>query len=142
MSKLDSLMAKYAISHQNHTNKLIHIICVPAIMFSIIGILMCVPLFKFNTAYILIIGASIYYFTLSKKYFGIMLPIVLVMYLANIMIARSANLFVISISIFVISWIFQFIGHKIEGKKPSFLDDLHFLLIGPLWVIKTLFKLK
>ena len=38
------------------------------------------------------------------------------------------------ITLFVIAWVGQFYGHKIEGKKPSFFDDLQFLLIGPLWV--------
>ena len=40
--------------------------------------------------------------------------------------------------IFVVAWIGQFIGHKIEGKKPSFFEDLQFLLIGPAWVANTL----
>ena len=34
----------------------------------------------------------------------------------------------------MIAWIGQFIGHKIEGAKPSFFEDLQFLLIGPAWV--------
>lgn len=44
------------------------------------------------------------------------------------------NLLSISVAVFVIAWIGQFIGHKIEGKKPSFFKDIQFLLIGPLWV--------
>jgi uncharacterized membrane protein YGL010W len=46
----------------------------------------------------------------------------------------------LSIAIFVVAWIGQFIGHKIEGKKPSFLDDLRFLLIGPLFVLGFLYR--
>jgi len=46
----------------------------------------------------------------------------------------------LSIAVFVVAWIGQFIGHKIEGKKPSFLDDLRFLLIGPLFVLGFLYR--
>ena len=50
------------------------------------------------------------------------------------------NSWIIYLSIFVITWIFQFIGHKIEGKKPSFLKDLQFLLIGPIWLLHFILK--
>jgi uncharacterized membrane protein YGL010W len=46
----------------------------------------------------------------------------------------------VSLGVFVIAWIGQFIGHKIEGKKPSFFDDLRFLLIGPLFVLSFLYR--
>ncbi len=46
----------------------------------------------------------------------------------------------VSLGIFIISWVFQFIGHAIEGKKPSFFQDIQYLLIGPLWVIAFLFR--
>jgi uncharacterized membrane protein YGL010W len=42
--------------------------------------------------------------------------------------------------LFIIAWIGQFYGHKIEGKKPSFFKDLQFLLIGPAWVFKKMFS--
>ena len=42
--------------------------------------------------------------------------------------------------IFVLAWIGQFIGHKIEGKKPSFLEDVKFLLIGPIWLLHFICK--
>ena len=47
----------------------------------------------------------------------------------------------ISWIIFVVAWIGQFIGHKIEGKKPSFFNDLQFLLVGPIWVIRPPWKI-
>jgi uncharacterized membrane protein YGL010W len=45
-----------------------------------------------------------------------------------------------AVGIFVVAWIGQFVGHKIEGKKPSFLEDLQFLLIGPAWLMHFIFK--
>ena len=45
-----------------------------------------------------------------------------------------------SLIIFVIAWIGQFIGHKIEGKKPSFFEDIQFLLIGPAWLLSFIYN--
>jgi uncharacterized membrane protein YGL010W len=52
----------------------------------------------------------------------------------------NSNSWIVYLSIFVITWIFQFVGHKIEGKKPSFLKDLQFLLIGPIWLLHFVLK--
>jgi uncharacterized membrane protein YGL010W len=54
--------------------------------------------------------------------------------------ADIAPLWLISILIFAVAWIGQFIGHNIEGKKPSFLKDLQFLLIGPMWLLSFIYK--
>jgi uncharacterized membrane protein YGL010W len=71
-----------------------------------------------------------------------MLFVMLLCILGNFWIGNNLNLFYVSIIIFVLAWIGQFYGHKIEGAKPSFLKDLEFLLIGPLWVIEKLRKRK
>ena len=125
----------YGESHQNPTNKLIHWICVPAIMFSIFGILWAItPL----AAWAVAAASMIFYFSVS---FSLSLGIVV---LYGLMAALSNSLgeplMTVSVAIFVIAWIFQFIGHKIEGKKPSFFDDLKFLLVGPLWCMGFLFR--
>ena len=59
-------------------------------------------------------------------------------YLVNIQ--TETNSWIVFLSVFVLSWIFQFIGHKIEGKKPSFLKDLQFLLVGPAWLLHFILK--
>ena len=71
-----------------------------------------------------------------------MLFIILISIIANFLIGNHVNLLYTSIIIFVLAWIGQFYGHKVEGAKPSFLKDLEFLLIGPLWVIQKLGKKK
>ncbi|MCG8669847.1 MAG: DUF962 domain-containing protein [Pseudomonadales bacterium] len=134
----------YGESHQNKLNKLIHFICVPAIYFSIIGILWAIPTPAFfetvpylNFATLALVFVVLFYVRLSIKVaFGMTLFSFGCFYLLNL-IEHSAHLDVLisSISIFVISWIFQFIGHIAEGKKPSFFEDLQFLMIGPAWVI-------
>lgn len=141
-------MAEYGVSHQNKTNIIIHKICVPLIMWSVIGILWTIPVptimqnLNINIATIVSIGAMLFYLKLSRKYFFFMIPVFGVMYYVAYLIAQTGYLLETSIIVFIISWIFQFIGHKIEGKKPSFIQDLAFLLIGPLWVTKAIFRLE
>ncbi|CAM1344900.1 Mpo1 family 2-hydroxy fatty acid dioxygenase [Tenacibaculum amylolyticum] len=151
MRKAQDWFKEYAISHQNETNKLIHYICVPIIFFSIIGLLMSIPsaflrnTFKLynplieNWAFVIgIFIAFTFYLRLGFWYFVQMLAFTLICIAGNNWIRNNANLLIVSIFLFVIAWIGQFYGHKIEGKKPSFLKDLQFLLIGPLWVIQKL----
>jgi uncharacterized membrane protein YGL010W len=49
-------------------------------------------------------------------------------------------LWLTSVVIFVVAWIGQFVGHALEGKRPSFFKDLQFLLIGPLWLLATAYR--
>ena len=146
MRKIDQLFAEYAASHQNKTNKSIHWICVPLIFWTIIGFISIIPSPHFCAAYfgcisivslVAITLVSIFYFRLSWRIAIIMIFLMLLMehfaYAVNIHFGR--NSWVIYLSVFIITWIFQFIGHKIEGKKPSFLKDLQFLLVGPIWLL-------
>lgn len=141
---------EYAVSHQNETNQSIHYVCVPLIFFSVIGLLMSIPTsFLENTlqlnnpllenwAMVTALVISVFYIRLGFWYFVNMLFVILLSVLLNFLISKQLNLFYTSISIFVLAWIGQFYGHKVEGAKPSFLKDLEFLLIGPLWVIQKL----
>lgn len=143
---------EYAISHQNKTNKIIHYICVPLIFFSVIGLLISIPTSFLkstfaihnplleNWAAVTGILISIFYLRLGFWYFIEMLFVILLCIIGNFWISNNFNIFYISIILFVLAWIAQFYGHKIEGAKPSFLKDLEFLLIGPLWVIQKLTK--
>jgi uncharacterized membrane protein YGL010W len=141
---------EYALSHQNETNQTIHYICVPLIFFSVIGLLMSIPttflenLFDLsnpileNWAVVFGLIASLFYLKLGFWYFIKMLFVLLLSIIVNFYIGGILNLLYLSITIFVLAWIGQFYGHKIEGAKPSFLKDLEFLLIGPLWLIEKL----
>ena len=146
---------KYAESHQNPTNKLIHWICVPLIVFSLLGLVWAIPFpyIKFlgqyngffNWASFLIAFSIYYYYKLSPVLSYLML---LIIFALTYVISLSADwekaggpaLWQVSLIIFVLAWAGQFIGHKIEGKKPSFLDDIKFLLIGPIWLLHFVLK--
>jgi len=149
-SELDILFDKYAESHQDPTNKLIHWICVPLIVFSILGLVWAIPfphlefLGKYNGfvnwASFLIAFSIYYYYKLSPvmSYFMLLSVFVMSFFIVQLEKVEASGgpaLWVVCAVIFVLAWIGQFIGHKIEGKKPSFLDDVKFLLIGPIWLI-------
>ena len=151
MRKINQLFAEYAESHQNQTNKFIHWICVPLIFFTIVGFISLIPAPHFCAPYfgcisvasiVALFLVTIFYFTLSWRISLIMLLIMLFMehFAYAINVHFKENSWIIYLSIFVITWIFQFIGHKIEGKKPSFLKDLQFLLVGPIWLLHFILK--
>ena len=149
MKALDQWFDEYAVSHRNETNKAIHYICVPAIFFSIVGLLMSIPPFFLeglfgntflleNWATVALFFVLIFYFRLSFSMGMKMLVFAVLCILGNYLISTIAPLWLVSIVIFVVAWIGQFYGHKLEGAKPSFLKDIQFLLIGPAWVIENL----
>lgn len=139
--RLEGLLAQYSEAHQNKVNILIHKICVPLIMFSIIGLLYAIPnKFYMDWAAITLLVALSFYSTLGQKVLSTMVLVYGVMYLIVVYLSSQPNFFALMFTIFVLSWAGQFIGHKIEGKKPSFLEDLKFLLIGPIWVFKRFVK--
>ncbi len=158
MKKIDALLNEYGESHQNKTNKFIHWLCVPLIFFSIVGLVWSIPqgpldkitLFEYkyiNWATIIMCVVLIYYISLSILLtIGMTIFSIACLYITNMLenlILENTipmKLWQISLIIFVIAWVFQFVGHKIEGKKPSFFKDLQFLLIGPAWLMHFIYK--
>ena len=153
MRKIDALLSEYGESHQNTTNKVIHWICVPMIFFSIVGLIGSIPSVFLqsifgegkvyaNWAAVMLAIAMIYYVTLSIQLsIGMLLFGSLCLFVMNwIVIANIAPLWAVSLGIFVVAWIGQFYGHKVEGKKPSFLKDIQFLMIGPAWLMHFIYK--
>ncbi|TCB62182.1 DUF962 domain-containing protein [Acinetobacter terrae] len=127
MKTITEWLDEYSESHQDKTNKAIHWVCVPAILFSIIGIL--AHFSALLTALILVLTFVFY----------ARLDLVLAVAMAALLVVIAGLIFILPIgvgfyiAIFVLAWIGQFYGHKVEGKKPSFFKDLQFLLIGPVW---------
>lgn len=128
--RVDRLLAHYAESHRHPTNELIHVVAIPAIMLSIVGLLFAIHPW---VAYAFVAVSLVYYALLrSPVFFVVMLAWTGVLLAA--VHALGSLVLPVSATIFVIGWIFQFIGHKIEGRKPSFFEDLQYLYVGPLFV--------
>ena len=133
---IDVLLARYGESHRNPVNELIHIVCIPAIVFSLLGILWALHP---AVALLVVAAALAYYVTLSRT-FALGMGVMAGAMLALLAMLPDGTVLPTSIGVFVAAWIGQFVGHHIEGKKPSFFDDLRFLLIGPLFVLSILYR--
>jgi uncharacterized membrane protein YGL010W len=147
MKKLEDWLSEYGVSHKNPTNKLIHWICVPLIVFSLVLLLWSIPNIEIlnnlglNWAYLIMMFALVYYMLLSPSLaIGMLLFFLMISWLTEIIVESTAYpTWGIGLTIFIIAWIGQFYGHKIEGKKPSFLKDIQFLLIGPIWLLNFIY---
>lgn len=144
---------EYGESHQNPTNKLIHWICVPTIFFSIIALLAAIPhtyLTEMLPAFspylhwgsIAILIALFFYLRMSFMIFLGMLGVTALSIWGAEMLSHweVLPLWASAVILFVAAWIGQFYGHHIEGKKPSFIKDLQFLLVGPAWLLHFIYK--
>lgn len=153
MRRIEELLSEYGVSHQHPTNKAIHWICVPMIFLSIVGLIFSIPPGPLETlspllrgfanwATVVLVIVLIYYASLSPPLaLGMLLFSALCLAVVNLIhIVSPVPLWVVSLGLFLIAWIFQFYGHKIEGRKPSFFKDLQFLLIGPAWLMHFVYK--
>jgi uncharacterized membrane protein YGL010W len=147
MRTIQNWLSEYGESHKNETNKLIHWICVPAIFFSLVGLLYSIKLpfqfqtYQLNVAMIVTFLAVLYYINLSLSLaIGMFIFTTVCLLLAYFVEKMGISLILFSIIIFVLAWIAQFYGHKIEGKKPSFLKDIQFLMIGPAWLMSFVYE--
>ena len=149
MKNLQTWLDKYGESHQNITNKLIHWLCVPCIFFCVLALFSLIelpileqwlPAEMANFASVVVFLGLLFYLRLSFSMF-VGVGIFTALCFQGIFMLNQTNLKLeISLTLFVIAWIGQFIGHKIEGAKPSFFDDIKFLLIGPAWLIAFIYQ--
>lgn len=134
MKAIDQWFDEYGESHRNPTNKALHWICVPLITFSVLGILWAIHPW---VSVLAVAVALAFYATLSWRITAAMLVLSLIMLL---ILSMMTYVFIPSVAIFILAWVGQFIGHHLEGQKPSFFKDLQFLLIGPIWLLGFVFR--
>jgi uncharacterized membrane protein YGL010W len=133
--RVDALIAHYALSHQNPKNEAIHFLAVPLIMLSLCGLIYTLHPF----ALVAFLAASlVYYARLSWVFTGVMLLVSGALWLG--VQAMRPHVWQISLAVFVGAWLIQFVGHKIEGKKPSFFEDIQYLWVGPLFLLSRVFS--
>jgi|SRR5216117_3598291 len=149
MRTVEQWFGEYGESHSNPRNELLHIICVPPIVMTVIGFLWAMPVPHalatisplINWATLAIALAILYYFTLSVSLgIGAAIGLAVLACVVRWLDTLAWPLWLTCVVIFAIGWIGQFIGHAIEGKRPSFLKDIQFLLIGPLWLLGHLYR--
>ena len=155
MKSVHQWIQEYGKSHQNPRNKAIHWVCVPLIMLSLLSLISLIPFpidsiklfvtktnaIELNWTFLFLAFSIIFYLRLSIS-IAIGMLLVAVLMLASISWIEffDPSIWRLSLTIFILAWIGQFIGHKIEGEKPSFFEDLQFLLIGPAWLLSFIYK--
>ena len=151
MRTLEQFLDTYAVSHQNPLNQVIHVICVPAIFFASLAILWLGPVGRFipgvpadvapwiNLATLFMPVAGVFYARLSfgSLVTGMVWTVLSVLLVLAIQHAHLP-LLAIAATVWIVAWVGQFYGHHVEGAKPSFADDILFLLVGPLFVQRKL----
>jgi uncharacterized membrane protein YGL010W len=142
MKDLHAWLDDYSQSHMNPRNKTLHWCGIPIIVFSVIGLMSVVSLGPLNLALIGLAAAVAYYALLSWRLALGMTAVFAVLYLAALAAggALGGAMVPTMVGVFVFGWVLQFIGHEIEGAKPSFFKDLQFLLIGPLWLLADVYR--
>jgi uncharacterized membrane protein YGL010W len=135
MRRVDRLFERYGQYHRDPLNKAIHWVCVPLILWSVLGMLWAAsPI----AAWMAIAAATLFYVFLSVPLAIGMLVIVAAM--AWPLTLLGDRLLVVSMVTFAAAWVGQFIGHAIEGRKPAFVDDLRSFLVAPAWLLGDLYR--
>ncbi len=136
---------KYGESHTHPTNKAIHWICIPVILVSTLGLLQSLPTpFAHPLAnaatLVAVLGLSFYARLSATLFVGMAIVTGAALSINAAIVAAGWSLPLVSAIAFAAAWLAQFVGHKIEGQKPSFFEDVQFLLIGPAWLLQDLYR--
>lgn len=154
MKPIEQWLSEYQKDHKHPTNLILHKICVPVIVFSLLGLLFCIP-FPFsassapdrlymNWAIVLVFFAMLFYLRVVPRFTLLLLSLIFTI-LATLVyweIRSPETVLSLNLGLFTLAWAGQLIGHHIEGRKPSFFKDIQFLLIGPIWVLVSVLKFK
>ncbi|MGH8157096.1 MAG: DUF962 domain-containing protein [Rhodanobacter sp.] len=148
MRTMQDWLDSYSGDHRNPTNQIFHWLCVPPIVWSVIALLWAIPvpasLLRPGAWSVLVMVLAFYWYWRRSRRLAAALLIVFALLglLTNLLYYRlgAASLCYLAIGVFVVAWIGQFIGHQYEGRRPSFLTDLSYLLIGPAWLMAKLLR--
>ena len=143
MRNLEQQITQYAAYHRDRRNIVTHFIGVPMIVFSVVLALVPWAVGGVNVALIALAIASVYYLILDRGLGTAMLLFLFVCYLIaiyiNARVGHTGIVMGVAALLFVIGWAIQFVGHKYEGMKPAFTDDIMGLVIGPLFIMTEVF---
>lgn len=143
MKTVHQWFEEYSQSHQNRVNKAIHWVCVPLIFFSIVCLLFSVRIAdRFSLATVIMLLTLVFYFRLSSAIaLGMLAMYVFSLFaIKALLILFNPQIWMVGLVIFALARIGQWIGHRMEGSKTSFLKDLQYLLIGPAWILGQIYR--
>lgn len=141
MKTLVDQLSQYAAYHRDRRNIFTHFIGIPMIVVAITVLLARVSFdaggLTWSLAALVSLGAVLYYLRLDVRYgitMGVLLAVA-VWWSQQVASLDQITWLAIGVGLFVVGWVFQFVGHYFEGRKPAFVDDVVGLIIGPLFVV-------
>jgi uncharacterized membrane protein YGL010W len=148
MRTADEWFSSYSRDHQNSTNRSIHWVCVPSILWAVIAALWTIPVpaavgLPGLWCWPAMAAALVFYFRMSRVLGVVMLALfALLGLLTNALYSAlgPTSLLIAAVVVFVVAWVGQFIGHIYEGRRPSFLTDMSYLMVGPAWLVSKLMR--
>jgi uncharacterized membrane protein YGL010W len=146
--EVERWLGSYSDDHRNTTNVLIHWVCVPLIVWTVVALLWVVPVPAILGrpgfwAGMAMFAALVFYLRLSRALCAGMFVLFVILGLITEGLYREigpGNLMWLAIGVFVLAWIAQFVGHHLEGRRPAFFTDLVYLLIGPAWIVAKILR--
>ncbi|MDQ5857800.1 MAG: DUF962 domain-containing protein [Acidobacteriota bacterium] len=139
MKRVDDLLSDYGAHHSTRGNLVCHAFGVTLIVFGILSLLDELRLGPVTAGEILIAGAVLYYATLDLPLAGAMLAAFVVLDVA----ARAVGDWRVGLAAFAVGWVFQAIGHAVyEKNRPAFFKNLQHLLVGPLFLVNELLRVR
>jgi uncharacterized membrane protein YGL010W len=148
MRTAEAWFSSYSQDHQNPTNVSIHWVCVPAILWAVIAALWTIPApgglgMPGVWSWLAMAFALVFYFRMSRAIGLVMLALFALLAVLTSAIYASlgpVHLLALAVGVFIVAWLGQFIGHVYEGRRPSFLTDLSYLMVGPAWLMSKLMR--
>ena len=141
MTPIQDLFKEYEQTHRHPVNQMFHMICIPFLVWSVLGVLWSFKISYgglINGATIVVPLAILYYSTFSRQLAFILFLVGAVMLTFCAYFDRHSLLVLLSIIVFFLSWTGQLVGYHFEGMRPTFFRDLQFLLIAPIWIMARL----
>lgn len=129
-----TVFSVYGSYHRDRRNRACHAVGIPLIVLGLLGLFAQIHVGPFTLAMVVAIAILVFYATIDIAGAAISAGVFAILYLAAFRLPWSLD-----VAAFVLGWVFQLVGHRYEGNKPKFLENLVYLLIGPLYMFEELF---
>lgn len=142
-ARLEALLLIYGQSHQNPINMALHWLCEPLNIWALLALCACLPL-PMGAAMWGLIALLLVYFTALSRPIGLLFTLLGGLFGGSVLLVQSllpVSLLWLAVPLYIATWIGLFIGHRIEGNFPAVFKNPHLLVLGPVWLLVTAFKL-
>ena len=140
MKSLVDHLSQYAAYHRDPHNIATHFVGIPLIVIAVATLLSRPQWMGISPAVLVMLASAVFYLRLELR-LGLLMTLLLALtvWLGHALAGLGTAAWLgWGIGLFVVGWVFQFVGHYYEGRKPAFIDDVTGLIVGPLFVVVEL----